>query len=134
MPKRSRTIRNIKDQRGKYPILTEKIIDMSDIILEILDSRFINETRNFEIEKKIIKKDKKIIYVLNKSDLIDVKQEKNKIEELKPKVFVSCSTRAGIKELRDKIKILSSKIENPSDKFLNKVTVGIIGYPNTGKS
>ena len=133
--RRTRQLKNIKRQRGKYPLLAEKIVQMSDIILEVLDSRFIKETRNFEIEKKIEKQNKKIIYVLNKSDLVDRKKiNKKEAESIIPKVFVSCPSRKGIKELRDKIKELSGKVEKPVDNLLNKITVGVVGYPNTGKS
>lgn len=135
MKTRSRTLKNIKKQRGKYPLLAENIIQMSDIILEILDLRFVKETRNPEIEEQIRKKNKKIIYVFNKSDLIDKnKVDKEYISSLSPGVFVSCVNRKGISNLRDKIKIISSKIENPADKSLGKITIGVIGYPNTGKS
>ncbi|MDD5012428.1 MAG: 50S ribosome-binding GTPase [Candidatus Nanoarchaeia archaeon] len=121
--------------KAKYPELAETIIRMSDIILEVLDARFIQETRNPELEKEIKKQDKKIIYVFNKSDLIDIKKIKEEeISSLTPKVFVSCITRKGGKELRNKIKITSYTVKRPVDKFLNKITVGIIGFPNTGKS
>jgi hypothetical protein len=127
-------IRNIRKQRGKYPSLARKIVEDSDIILEILDSRFIQETRNDEIEKEIKKKKKKIIYVFNKADLID----KNKLKitkELMPYVFVSSTLRKGIKELRDRIKREAAEINKEKEEDENqKITVGIIGYPNTGKS
>jgi ribosome biogenesis GTPase A len=133
--KRTGHIENIRKQRQKYPFLAEKIIQMSDIILEILDARFIKETRNPELEEQIKKQKKKIIYVFNKADLIDIKKaNKEEIALLKPGVFVSCSKRKGIKELRNKIKITSYRVENRADKILNKITVGVIGFPNTGKS
>ncbi len=127
-------IRNIRKQRGKYPSLAIKIAQDSDIILEILDSRFIQETRNEEIEEEIKKKRKKIIYVFNKADLID----KNKLKipkELIPYVFVSSTLRKGIKELRDRIKREAAEINKEKEDDENqKIIVGIIGYPNTGKS
>lgn len=125
-------IRNIRKQRGKYPLIAKKIIDDSDIILEILDARFIQETRNQEIEKEITKKNKRIVYVLNKSDLIN----KNNLKipnEMFPYVMVSATDRKGIKDLRDRIKIEAKKVEKKPEDY-NKVIVGIIGYPNTGKS
>jgi len=126
---------NIRKQREKYPVLADKIIQMSDIILEVLDSRFITETRNLELEEKIKKRNKKIIYVFNKSDLADLKKTSTEeINSLNPKVFVSCLNRKGIKKLRDKIKITSHRVEKPVDKDINRITVGVIGYPNTGKS
>ena len=126
----------LKDtSKMKFPVLVEKIIQMSDIILEILDARFIEETRNPEFEEHIKKLGKKIIYVFNKADLIDVnKVKREEVKDLVPRVFVSAITRRGGKELRDKIKITASTVKEPVDKALKKVTVGIIGYPNAGKS
>ncbi len=109
-------------------MLIQKIIQDSDIILEILDARFIEETRNSEIEEQIKKQNKKLIYVLNKSDLL---LEKKKKINLSPSILVSCKERRDIKKLRDLIKILSKKIKKS---FGEKIIVGIIGYPNTGKS
>jgi len=43
-------------------------------------------------------------------------------------------TRKGGKELRNKIKITAHNVKKPVDTALGKITVGIIGYPNTGKS
>jgi hypothetical protein len=128
-------ITNVKRQRGKYPVLAEKIVEMSDIILEVLDSRFIGETRNPEIEAVIKKRDKEIVYVFNKSDLIDASKKSSEyLDKLSPHVFVSCFKKEGIRNLRDLIKIMAKRVESPVDKVLDKVTVGIIGYPNTGKS
>jgi len=123
-------MKNIKKQREKYPSLSQKVIEQSGIILEILDARFISRTRNIDFEEMIKKKGKKIIYVLNKADLIE--KEKTNSEELEkiiPYEFVSCKKREGIKKLRDRIKAEAKKI-NSSD----RITVGVIGYPNTGKS
>ncbi len=122
---RTRNLKNIKKQRQKYPDLVEKIIGNSDVILEILDARFIEDTRNKNIEKRIIDAGKKIIYVINKSDLVNERIQ----TELYPSIRTSCKERRGIKELRDKIKEVASKIKKE-----NRIVVGILGYPNTGKS
>jgi len=126
----------LKDtSKAKFPELAERIIQMSDIILEVLDARFITETRNSEFEDEVKKLGKKIIYVFNKADLIDSKKiKREEINSLVHRSFVSAITRKGSRELRDKIKITASGIKKPVDKTLKKVTVGIIGYPNTGKS
>lgn len=123
----AKNLRNLKKQKGKYPLLLKQIIETSDIVLEILDARFPKEMQNKEIEKLVKDKGKKIIYVLNKSDLT-LKQNKS----LNPRVFVSCKNRKGITELRNKIKEEATKIKKTG--VYNRVQVGVIGYPNTGKS
>ncbi|MEM4330995.1 MAG: GTPase, partial [Candidatus Pacearchaeota archaeon] len=119
----------IDKQREKYPDIVEKIIEISDVILEVLDSRFIEETRNKEIEEKIRKKGKKIIFVLNKCDLVDTKNIPIP-PDVRPYVFVSTKKRIGSRILRRLIKKESSY----RDKRFKRAQVGVIGYPNTGKS
>jgi hypothetical protein len=125
---------NMRKQRGKYPLLAQKIIEDSDVILEVLDARFIEETRNRGFEEEIGKMKKKIIYVFNKADLVN-KSNLTVSKDLIPYVFVSSTLRSGIKELRDRIKIEAKKIDKEKRKHPEeKITVGVIGYPNTGKS
>jgi len=131
-------------QRQKYPDIATKLVAVSDIILEILDSRFPGETRNAAMEKEIAKQKKKVIFVLNKSDLVDNKLEEKYRRELRPYVFVSCTKRKGIKDLRNLIKKVAKTVEKREirelrggkvvDGVKGKIKVGVIGYPNVGKS
>jgi hypothetical protein len=122
-----------RKQKKKFPELLREVIESSDILLEILDSRFIDETRNIFIEELIKKKNKQILYVLNKSDLINKKEvESLIIDKLKPHVFVSSIKKQGSKILRNKIKALTKNL--PAKKDYEKFSVGVIGYPNVGKS
>jgi len=116
--------------KGYVPSIIEKIIEQADIILEVLDARFIEKTRNLEMEKKVKKLGKKIIYVFNKLDLVNVDKIKQNIElqELKPGIFFSARERKGSAGLRKLIKIEAKKLNEES------VNIGVIGYPNTGKS
>ena len=142
--RRTRNLENIRKQREKYPSIAKNILAVSDIILEVLDARFVSETRNLAIEKEIKERGKRIIYVLNKSDLISLPKLRRLSKELTPNVAVSCKLRKGIKELRDKIKIEARKVEKKEMKFIKgqeikksegeQISVGVIGYPNTGKS
>jgi hypothetical protein len=126
-------LENIGKQKEKFPEMLRRIVESSDIILEILDARFIEETRNKEVEKFIKKNGKKIIYVLNKSDLARKGSiSENKLKEIQPNVLVSVTERRGGKELRNKIKHISKSFQK--NKGFEKVSVGVIGYPNTGKS
>jgi ribosome biogenesis GTPase A len=123
----AKRLRNQQKQRGKYPLLLEQVIEISDIVLEILDARFPREMQNRDVQKLLKEKGKKVIYVLNKSDLT-----RKRDLRLNPRVFVSCKTKQGIAELRDKIKIEAAKIRQKKE--YNRIQVGVIGYPNTGKS
>jgi len=107
------------------------LIQESDILLEILDSRFPDKTRNEKLEKKILGKRKKLIVVLNKADL----RTKEELEETKRQVssqikarivFISAKDRDGINLLKREIAIAKGS---------NKTAViGLLGYPNSGKS
>ena len=120
----------INTHKESVPHIIERIIHEADIILEILDARFIEKTRNIEIENKAKALGKTLIYVLNKSDLIDIENPKMEdgFEDLKPKLFFSSKNRKGVATLRRIIRIEVKKMKK------DIVNVGIIGYPNTGKS
>jgi hypothetical protein len=130
----NRRTENIGKQKKKYPLIADKIIEDSDIILEIVDSRFVEETRNEDFEEKVFENGKYLVYVFNKSDLVK-KVSLKKFDYLNPKVFVSSTERKGIKDLRNLIKKLSKKVSKPVNKDgSGKISVGVIGYPNVGKS
>ena len=130
--RRTRKTKNIRKQKAKYPAVVDKLINSSDIILEVLDARFIKETRNIELENEIKNKGKALIFVINKSDLAE-KIRKQELQDAKPYVLISAKQRKGIKDLRIKIKRESKKITKAIDET-GKISIGIIGYPNTGKS
>lgn len=109
----------------------DNVIRESDILLEIVDARMPELTRNKRAENEIQRKGKTFILVLNKSDLIteEMKNDFLKNSDLKKVVFVSCKKRADIKALKKMISNLSRKT-----RYYDKIRVGVIGYPNTGKS
>ncbi len=101
------------------------VIRESDILLEVLDARFVEETRNQEIEYKVKKAEKVLIYVINKCDLVEKTEMDKWKQRLRPSVFISAKDHLGTTYLRKEI------MKNaPSGQF----KVGILGYPNTGKS
>ncbi len=101
------------------------VLQESDIILEILDARMIEMTRNVEIEEKVQRSGKTLLYVLNKCDLVDKDVMDRAKQILHPCVFVSSTDRLGTTILKKKIMELSHG---------NAVVVGVVGYPNVGKS
>lgn len=106
------------------------IITESDIIFEILDARYPEETRNYNLERKIRKLGKKLILIINKADLVEKEVLEKQKEELIKKtklriIFVSAKKKEGINLIRKEIGMAKKQ---------QTLTVGIIGYPNTGKS
>ena len=107
------------------------LINKSDVVVEVVDSREPDLTRSKRIENITLKKGKKLLIVLNKGDLIprevlqkwkEYIEEKDKI----PTVYISATSHLGTKVLRDKIKELLGKKE--------KGIAVLVGYPKTGKS
>ncbi len=108
--------------------IVNSVIERSDVLLEVIDSRIPEFTRNKEVEEKVKASGKKLILVLNKVDLISqrvAEQEKKRLSAEFPVVFVSTKEHHGTKLLREAILSKTEKYE---------VTVGVLGYPNTGKS
>lgn len=103
-----------------------KVIKNSDIILEVLDARYIEETRNRKVEERI--GNRILIHVINKCDLADKEEMVRAKRSLKNSIFVSARKHLGIVMLKRKIKELAliHHIDEPR--------VGVVGYPNVGKS
>jgi len=120
------------DHRKAFDLIAKEVIAVSDIVLEILDVRFIEQTRIPILEQMVLDAGKKLIFVLNKADLVDTRKmaDEGKLDNVKPYVFVSSKMRRGKLQLLRKIKM---EIAKASIKF-PRAHVGIIGYPNTGKS
>lgn len=109
--------------------IAKKVLTESNLILEVVDARIPYETRNSVVENLAKERNKQLIVVLNKSDLVprdfvlDIKKE---IEKEFPTVIFSAHKNIGIKELFDMIKNFAK------DKGI--VKIGVLGYPNVGKS
>jgi ribosome biogenesis GTPase A len=111
--------------------IVDKVIFESDILLEVVDARMPNLTRNKKAESMIRRKRKSLILVINKSDLItrSMRMSFSRNLDSKEAVFVSCKERTGIFALKEMIFRLAEKRRHS-----NYIKVGVIGYPNTGKS
>jgi len=104
-----------------------KAIKDADLVLLVIDARLPELSRNEDLERKLFESDKKTIIVFNKSDLIS----ESKLAELKKKNkkahFVSATEKEGLTKLRTEI-IIEAKKRGV------KIEVGVVGYPNVGKS
>ncbi len=80
-------------------MMLKEVIKKADILLEVVDARFPDETRNSEVERDIARSKKPFIIVLNKCDLVSketIEKTKSRLSQIAPTVFVS------IKSLSDK--------------------------------
>ena len=106
-------------------MLVNQLIREADIVLEVLDARMVQETRNKEIEDKIARSGKKLIYVVTKCDLAGKEHLEKVKKELTPSIFVSATKHYGTSMLLQKIMQISKGED---------ATVAVVGYPNVGKS
>jgi len=122
-----------KKTRKEYQDEFKEVIKEAEVLLEILDARIPSESRMKETEKYITEKGKKLILVLNKTDLVPEDLQEKWYEKLskeyKTAIFNSLSSapKAQTTQLAKLIHEVSD------DKKSDNITVGIIGYPTVGK-
>jgi ribosome biogenesis GTPase A len=100
-----------------------------DIVLEVLDARNPMGTRSRRLERMVENMGKELILVLNKSDLVPRSIVEDWARILGGDgyrvVYIAAARHWGTRILRRRI--LEAAVETP-------VTVGVVGYPKTGKS
>ena len=108
-------------------IVVKDMIREADVILEILDARMPDLTRNKRLEQYAASSGKRLILVINKADIIS----ENAIRSIEKRysgmdyALVSSKSHNGMNRFIGMIKSKAKK---------NKLKVAFIGYPNTGKS
>ncbi|XP_061181747.1 nucleolar GTP-binding protein 2-like [Saccostrea echinata] len=113
-----------------------KVIDSSDVVVQVLDARNPLGTRCYQIEKymKKEKPHKHLIFVLNKVDLIPVWVTQKWVAILSQE-YPTMAFHASITNPFGKgalINLLRQFSQLHTDK--KQISVGFIGYPNVGKS
>ncbi|KAF2292636.1 hypothetical protein GH714_026199 [Hevea brasiliensis] len=137
-----------------------KVIEESDVILEVLDARDPLGTRCVDMEKMVMKSghDKRLVLLLNKIDLVPreaVEKWLKYLREELPAVAFKCSTQEQRSNLGWKSSSKTAKTSNllqtsdclgaetlikllknysRSHDIKKSITVGVIGLPNVGKS
>jgi ribosome biogenesis GTPase A len=140
----------VKSHHEPYWDSVKRVIFESDIVLEVIDARLVELSRNEEVEKLVEEAGRPIIFVVNKSDLVSKDKIKKQIEELKKKgevVFISAKDKKSVKILLFAIKKMFSKHGKREETIIEKgapkktfreakgdIIVGVLGYPNVGKS
>ncbi|KAF9577819.1 GTPase required for pre-60S ribosomal subunit nuclear export and maturation [Lunasporangiospora selenospora] len=113
-----------------------KVIDSSDVVIHVLDARDPMGTRCASVEYHIKKeaRHKQLIFVLNKCDLVPTWVTAKWVRTLS-KEYPTLAFHASINNSFGKgslIQLLRQFSALHSDK--KQISVGFIGYPNTGKS
>ncbi|OAD52113.1 Nucleolar GTP-binding protein 2 [Eufriesea mexicana] len=113
-----------------------KVIDSSDVILQVLDARDPLGTRAFPIEKylKTEKPHKHLMFILNKVDLVPTWVTQRWVAILSAE-YPTVAFHASMTHPFGKgslINLLRQFAKLHIDK--KQISVGFIGYPNTGKS
>ncbi|KAI8376570.1 P-loop containing nucleoside triphosphate hydrolase protein [Radiomyces spectabilis] len=137
-----------------------KVLENADVVLEVLDARDPLGTRTRHVERMILDSglNKKVILVLNKIDLVpreNVEQWLKYLRNEYPAIAFKASTQSQRRNLSQSnvatdvatedmlnsaeclgadtlVKLLKNYCRNVNIK--TSITVGIIGYPNVGKS
>lgn len=112
---------------GFWP-LVEALIRKSDIVVLVIDARMPELSRNESLEKKVARLNKPLVIACNKIDLADESDLSNLRKNHSDWHFVSGARNIGISKLKIFLMIMGKKmgIKNPQ--------IGIVGYPNVGKS
>lgn len=114
-----------------------KVIDSSDVVIQVLDARNPMGTRCRNVEKFLkedANKHKHMIFVLNKSDLVPTWVTGRWVKTLS-KEYPTIAFHASITNSFGKgslIQLLRQFAKLHSDK--KQISVGFVGYPNVGKS
>ncbi|XP_075951719.1 guanine nucleotide-binding protein-like 3-like protein isoform X1 [Anarhichas minor] len=149
-----------ENSRKAYYREFKKVVDASDVILEVLDARDPLGCRCPQVEQAVIQSgtNKKIVLVLNKIDLVSKEIVEKWIKYLRnefPTVAFKASTQQQNKNLKRSnvpvtqattellstsaclgadclMKLLGNYCRNLDIK--TAITVGVVGFPNVGKS
>ncbi|PWZ58046.1 Nuclear/nucleolar GTPase 2 [Zea mays] len=113
-----------------------KVIDSSDVVVQVLDARDPMGTRCYHLERHLKEncKHKHLVFLLNKCDLIPAWATKGWLRTLS-KDYPTLAFHASINKSFGKGSLLSvlrqfARLKNDKQ----AISVGFVGYPNVGKS
>lgn len=133
--------KNKERSRRHYVRMLRRVIDESDIILLVLDARDPQGCRSRLVEEEVRRREsegKKLVFVLNKVDLVPKDNAQAWLRYLRhttptlPFRSASSHQRANLSSTTAPALVRLLKAYRPSSS--QSVTVGVVGYPNVGKS
>jgi len=139
-----------------YSMLRE-VIHKCDVILEVVDARDPNGCRCTSLEREIVAQNKKVVIVLNKIDLVPrevlvswLKYLRSEFPALAFKSVITASTGRPVLSTKSPLTApdgllsaanqvvgaqnLISLLKNYARGSSGSLTVGVVGFPNVGKS
>lgn len=142
--------KNPDTSRRAFDKIFKQVLDQADVILYVLDARDPDGTRSREVERQVMAAEggsKRLILVLNKIDLVPPQVLKGWLTHLRryfPTIPLRASTPASNAQTFDHKQL---SVKNTSETLLRSlktyavskqlkrsISVGVIGYPNVGKS
>lgn len=137
----------IEKSRKQFDKVFKAVVDAADVVLYVLDARDPESTRSKRIEESILQhQGKRLIFLLNKVDLVPdevVKQWVNFLGSSFPTIPIKGTNgTSGGKSFNKKMTqsntsnqlLLALKAFAQKSNLHRSITVGVIGYPNVGKS
>ena len=119
--------------------LMKQCLPLVDMIVEIIDARIPQSSRNPEIERLIGRKPH--ILLLNKSDTADEKKNKEWVQHYKERgiscLLVDCRTGKGLSSVQSAAReALKTELERRDAKGMagRPIRMMVVGIPNVGKS
>ncbi|XP_068660085.1 nuclear/nucleolar GTPase 2 [Aristolochia californica] len=113
-----------------------KVVDSSDVVVQVLDARDPQGTRCYHLEKHLKEhcKHKHMIFLLNKCDLVPAWATKGWLRVLS-REYPTLAFHASVNKSFGKGSLLSvlrqfARLKNDKQ----AISVGFVGYPNVGKS
>ena len=141
-PSLSADVRQKTREQAKrhYIRMLHRVIDESDIVLLVLDARDPEGCRSRLVEEEVRRREgegKKLVFVLNKVDLVPKDNAQAWLRYLRhstptlPFRSASSHQRTNLSSTTAPALVRLLKAYKPSSQ---SVTVGVVGYPNVGKS
>lgn len=152
--------REAENNRRRFYTELRKVVALADIIIEVLDARDPGNCRSMELEKDVLAAGKKLVLLLNKIDLVPkhaVEAWKKHLQRSFPTVTFKAArsgahrpTHAmtsaenapegllrsthGVVGADELMQLLKNYGRMGKSQVKAHLSVGIVGYPNTGKS
>lgn len=138
-----------QEESRKFYQQFHSIVEQADVVLMVLDARDPLGTSCQEIQQQIVQQGKRLVLVLNKIDLVPAQVLQKWLAHLRhtaPTLCFKASTQKQRVNLGRGVSVDSQEsvgadkliqtLKNycRSDKIKTSITVGVVGYPNVGKS